>query len=161
MLPGWFSFPRFSAGSVFLIASLVASAPGQCGGAQPGMPCLGEHIVSIPPGMVFVFASTFKGRRCCACQRDLLPIGFQLGIQCVPFPMLCPWCPHCLHMWFPTDLPLDPHCSFHCTLVPFHFGAHWIPIGLQLAAHLAPLGFTLHSNLIPIGLPMGSRCISM
>ena len=53
LLPGWFPFPRFSAETVFLVASLVASAPGQCGGAQPGMPCLGTHIASIPPGMVF------------------------------------------------------------------------------------------------------------
>ena len=53
-------FRGFSAGNVFLIASLVASAPGQCGGAQPGMPCLGKHIVSIPPGMVFCVASIYQ-----------------------------------------------------------------------------------------------------
>ena len=60
LLPGWFPFPRFSAETVFLVASLVASAPGQCGGAQPGMPCLGKHIVSIPPGMVFCVASIYQ-----------------------------------------------------------------------------------------------------
>ena len=48
-----FPFQGFLQRPCFLVASLVASAPGQCGGAQPGMPFLGRHTVSIPPGMVF------------------------------------------------------------------------------------------------------------
>ena len=73
LLPGWFPFPRFSAETVFLVASLVASAPGQCGGAQPGMPCLGKHIVSIPPGMVFALLQLPNERRCCV---HAITIGF-------------------------------------------------------------------------------------
>ena len=53
-------------------------------------------------------ASIFKGRRCSACPRDLFPIGFQVGIQCVPFPVLYPWVSNYIHTWIPKDLRLDP-----------------------------------------------------
>ena len=66
-----------------------------------------------------------------------------------------------IHMWIPKGLPLDLHCRFQCTLVPFHGGARWMSIGLPLAARGIPMGFPWHSNWIPIALSTGTLCISM
>ena len=139
LLPGRFPFPRFSAETLFLLASLAASAPGQCGGAPPGMPCLGKHILSIPPGMVFASIQFPNERRCCVhattigCPVDcthiyistlgslgvhLMPIGFHVGsplaTRWAPWisnwgPLLCPWGPHAIPIWVPIGLRLAPH----------------------------------------------------
>ena len=126
LLPGWFPFPRFSAETVFLVASLVASAPGQCGGAQPGMPCLGKHIVSIPPGMVFALLHFPNERRCCVHAITIgfpvdctyistlgslgalvMPIGFHVGS-----PLATHWAPW-ISIWGSIAMPMGPPCHSH------------------------------------------------
>ena len=160
-------FRGFSAGNVFLIASLVASAPGQCGGAQPGMPCLGKHIVSNPPGMVFALHHFPYERRCCVhtiairfpvdCTyistlgtlgAHLMPIGFHVGsplaTRWAPWisnwgPLLCPWGPHAIPIWVPIGLRLAPHG------IPI-WGA---PIVCPCDSHGVPRGIPLDSHVVP------------
>ena len=171
LLPGWFPFPRFSAETVFLVASLVASAPGHCGGAQPGMPCLGKHVVSIPPGMVFFALLQFTNeRRCCVhaitsgfpvdCTYiiyiyqhwgslgvHLMPIGFHVGS-----PLATRWAPW-ISNWGPLLCPWGPHA------IPI-----WVPIGLRLAPHGipiwgAPIVCPCDSHGVPRGIPLDSHVV--
>ena len=52
LVPIWIPWLGFLQGCLHFSTRRAACAPGQCGGAQPGTPCLGTHIGSIPPGMV-------------------------------------------------------------------------------------------------------------
>ena len=67
-----------------------------------------------------------------------------------------------IHMWIPHDLPPDPHCRTHCTLVHVHCDAqwisHWVAIGCPWDSHGIPIALPLVSQF---GLPTVPRCISV
>ena len=169
LLPGWFSFPRFSAGNFFLIASLVASAPGQCGGAQPGMPCLGKHIVSIPPGMVFALLQLPNERRCCV---HAITSGFPVDCTYIIYISTlgilgCPFDAHWIPRWFPfgytlgtLDFQLGPIAMPMGSPCHSHMGSHWSSIGSPWYSHMGgthcmSMRFPWGPQRDPLGFPCG------
>ena len=165
LLPGRFSFPRFSAETMFLITSLVASAPGQCGGAQPGMPCLGKHIVSNPPGMVFALLQLPNERRCCV---HAITIGFPVDCTYIYINigiLGCPFDAHWIPRWFPfgytlgtLDFQLGPIAMPMGSPCHSHMGSHWPSIGSPWYSHRV---HPLYVHEIPMGSPVGSPWIPM